>query len=177
MRQICQKAGLNIGAVHSHFGSKEALYRAVLVRAGRLLLADQSVPCVEDFEHPEEALRAWMLYYLRLVSLRRDEMPDAGMLLTREFQCPTPAIAELVRDVLSPVLAQLSRTIARMLGERVNSARVKRAGNFVHGICAFQAIGAPMLELFGQPRPTTEAGVSKRLSTLFPMVLAGVRSA
>lgn len=174
VREICRLAGVNIGAINRHFGSKDALYETVLVAAGRALLERETVPRLEDFGDPREALRAWMHFHLRLMLLHKRQDPIAGQLLTKEIRDPTPALDQYAAMVVAPVRAELARIVAGVLGEPAETPRVQTATTFTMGTCAFQGVGAPMLERVGQPTPSTEGEVAARLEQLYPMVLAGI---
>ncbi|HEY2185034.1 MAG TPA: helix-turn-helix domain-containing protein, partial [Xanthobacteraceae bacterium] len=65
IRNIVAKADVNQAAINYHFGSKEGLYRAVLVTALEALLrADEAAPSPEALPR-EEALRAFVRRQLR----------------------------------------------------------------------------------------------------------------
>ncbi|WP_344242730.1 TetR/AcrR family transcriptional regulator [Actinocorallia libanotica] len=54
VRAINAEAGLNPGAVHYHFGSKEGLVAALLERELVPVWADSLAPVIHRSEHPEE---------------------------------------------------------------------------------------------------------------------------
>ncbi|MBK7644415.1 MAG: TetR/AcrR family transcriptional regulator [Planctomycetes bacterium] len=176
VREICREAGLNIGAIHQHFGSKDGLYREVILGAGRSLVAQEPCARLEDFETPEQALRGWMQYHLTLVLLRRAADPVAGPLLMREFRNPTRAFASFVEFVIKPVRAELLRIVGALLGSSDTPARRAAAANLVYGLGVFQGVAAPVLELLGQRPPARQQDVTKLLDVLYPFALGGIRA-
>lgn len=177
VRDICNRAGVNIGAINRHFGTKEALYLAVVLRAGEGLIAKEKVPTRDDFDSPEDALKAWMKYLLRLLLLHQREDPLAGLILQREFHDPTPAFARFVEMAVLPTHRELLAITQALLNEPSNTPRVRRAAVFVHSTCLFQCVGGHFLEQIGDSIVTDASSVSRKLNTLFPIVLAGVLAA
>ena len=176
VREICARAGANVAAVKYHFGSKEGLYRAVLVGSNQRLRDAEPLPRIEDASDPEAALRAWLGYVLRFLLLRRRAHSYAGQLVTRELQEPTEALGELLKLVMAPVRAELERIVAALLGQADEPRRRGELANFVLGLCVFHEFGRPVLERFGHPPPRDEAGVAALADTLARFVLGGLRS-
>lgn len=176
IREICAEAGVNMGAINRHFGSKKALYHEVVVRAGQLLFDQEPCPQLKDFDKPEDALRGWMRFHLRLVLLRQALNPVANALITRELSDPTDALDEFFELLVKPISASLSDIVKAVLGRKNTPQRVLVAANYVHGICAFQSTGSHILSRLDQPTPQNEKSIEHRLDQLFPMVLAGVKA-
>ncbi len=177
VRAICRTAGVNGGAVNRHFGSKKSLYHEVVVRAGRQLIEQEPCPQLKEFDTPEDALRAWMRFHLRLVLLHQASDPVANALITRELANPTDALDDFFQWVVEPISTKLSIIVRAVMGRRRGSSRVLAATNFVHGLCAFQSIGGHILSRLEQPTPHDAASIERRLDLLFPMALAGVQAA
>jgi AcrR family transcriptional regulator len=96
VRAITQAAGANLGAVSYHFGSKEALYHAVL--ASVWAEAGEAVERESRREAPPlERLEA----ILRVIFTQIAAQPDIGRLILRE-------LAE-TRPVATPIREQLGR--------------------------------------------------------------------
>ena len=174
VRDICATAGVNLGAVSSHFGSKKALYHEVVVRAGRMLLDQEPCPSLGDFDSPQDALRGWMRFHLRLVLFRQASNPVANALIARELANPTEALDDFFEFLVVPISADLSAIVEAVLGPQCTPKQVLAAANFVHGICVFQSLGKHILSRLEQTTPHDEASIERRLEQLFPMALAGV---
>jgi TetR/AcrR family transcriptional regulator, regulator of cefoperazone and chloramphenicol sensitivity len=101
-REICLAAGLNVAAIHYHFGGKDGLYRAVLMGpiasiAGQL----------EGFDDPALTLDQSLAHLLGAFVGPDGEAPaaaDAGVrLFLREMLEPTPVFAAAVVQHIGPV--------------------------------------------------------------------------
>lgn len=114
-REICAGAGLNVAAIHYHFGGKDDLYRAVLLVpiAG---IAGQ----LAGFDAPGLTL-AQSLQRLLGVFVGEDGAPAAiaqdGMrLYLREMIEPTPVFAQAVGQHIGPVHEAIAHLLARHIG-------------------------------------------------------------
>jgi AcrR family transcriptional regulator len=106
VRALTSEAGTNLGAVTYHFGTKEALYHAVLemvfkpVRERLTLLGSMSAPAPERVE-----------FFVRGMFQHLKENPDLPRFMVQEIVLgdrPSPEILETVRTVVGT----LSRIIA-----------------------------------------------------------------
>jgi AcrR family transcriptional regulator len=174
VRAICGRAGANPAAVKYHFGSKEGLYRAALLDSHRELRDREPLPRLEDAPSPEAALRAWIVFALRLILLRKHVHPYAGALMARELQAPTAALDELVQLVMRPVLLELERILDALPGRALGPARRRQAAHVVLGLCVHQEHARPVLERFGAPPPRTAAEVEELADTLTAFALSGL---
>jgi TetR/AcrR family transcriptional regulator, regulator of cefoperazone and chloramphenicol sensitivity len=131
-REICQAAGLNVAAIHYHFGDKEGLYRATLL--GPILGMSQRLG---DFDAPTLTL-AESLHRL-LGPFTADgcspmrgtqgaqgvqgtlppgapSLEDGMRLYLREMIEPTPVFAQTVAQHIGPVHGRIARLLARHIG-------------------------------------------------------------
>lgn len=175
VRQICAHAGANLAAVKYHYGSKEALYRAVLVETHRELRDGEPLPRLADHSEPAEALRAWIGFMLRLLLVRRGSHPFAGRLIGRELLEPSAALGDLVREVIAPVRGELETIVRALAGG--TAGRVARLTNFVLGLCAFHELGRPVLTRFGAAPPQRPQDVERLADAICAFALHGLRGA
>ncbi|MBK8974993.1 MAG: CerR family C-terminal domain-containing protein [Planctomycetes bacterium] len=176
VRDICARAAANVAAVRYHFGSKEALYREVLLGSHRELRDREPIPRLADFRRPTDALRAWLGFVLRFLLLRRPAHSYAGQLIARELEQPTAALTDLVRLVMQPVRTELEHILGALLGDADSPARRAQLANFALGLCVFHEFGRPVLERFGHPPPTDEPGVDALADALASFIAAGTRA-
>lgn len=174
VREICAKAGANLGAVRHYFGSKEQLYREVVVLAHHELVDRQPVPQMAKGGEPREALRDWVHYLLRIFLLRRAAHPFAGRLIAWELRDPTPVLDELIAEVLGPVRDSLNQIVADALGDADEPKLRARCANFIHGICVFHDQNRELLRRFGHPVPRTEAELVVLTDTIVQFAMAGI---
>ncbi len=159
VRAICRSAGANISAVRHHFGSKEGLYRAVVVRSHRALLERDPLPQFCDGEDPAAALARVIEHMLRIILVRRANHPYAGQLMARELQSPTGALDELLQNVMMPVRLEFGRIVGALLGEADTPSLRGQCTNFVMGLCVFHELGREVLKRFGFAPPKRDAEV------------------
>src|SRR3954469_17851570 len=75
VRRIVARADVNQAAINYHFGSKEALYRAVLQKALQVLMKDDAAAQATPDDSREAALRRFVRQQLRPLTAR-DESSD-----------------------------------------------------------------------------------------------------
>lgn len=137
VRQICEKAGVNIAAVNYHFGDKAGLYMAVL----------RSVPNTHAEKYPpnlglspgataEQKLRAYVQSLLHRVF-------DEGRpgwhtkLVAREMIEPTVALDTLLEEVARPVHRELASIVGELLGSGVSDDVLRRCTLSVMSQCVY----------------------------------------
>ncbi|SFG03939.1 transcriptional regulator, TetR family [Duganella sp. CF458] len=114
-KEICARAGTNIAAVNYHFGSRGALYEAVLVEAHHhlLKLEDMQEITARDLA-PRDKLRV----ILRGIVLRATG-PDAhwgARVVIRELMSPTEHAPALVHKAIAPKAMVMLGLVCEMIG-------------------------------------------------------------
>lgn len=176
VREICSAAGANIAAVRHHFGSKEGLYRTIVLRSHQSLLENDPLPRFREGDDPEAALGRAIEHLLRVTLVRRASHPYAGQLFAHELRSPTAALDELLQKFLKPIRAEFARIVAALLGD-ADSARLRsHATTFVIGLCVFHELGKEALKRFGVPLPQRESDVPKLARLVTQFAHAGILS-
>lgn len=174
LREICRAAEVNLGAVTYYFGSKRDLYLEALVAPHRELVQAEPLPTLDDAETPEEALRAWIGYFLRLILVRRPAHPYLGRLVAKELVHPTVALDELVELVFKVVRGELVRIVAALTDKSPDSREVGEMVNITMGICGAQEMARSILERVGYPPPRTAGAVDALADKIHRFALAGI---
>ncbi|MFW5733940.1 MAG: CerR family C-terminal domain-containing protein [Oceanidesulfovibrio sp.] len=114
-KEICRDAGANTAAINYHFGSKEALYAAVLVEAHRRLMDREAMAAALSPDMDPRARLARFLDTLirRLFSESAESWPM--QVVVREMSDPTPALDTLVEKEVRPKSLILRAAVAEIM--------------------------------------------------------------
>lgn len=145
IREVCRTAGVNVAAVHYHFGSKEKLYEAVCreVCGGRPRFE------IAPGQDPAARLRAFVTQFLTVL-LGAGRSSAAGMIMGREMIEPTEALTIIVEDMFKPRFLQLCDIVRDLLGTGVAEEVVRRCALSVVGQCLYYRHSRPVV---GQLNP------------------------
>lgn len=174
IRDICRLAEVNTGAISHHFGTKEALYREVLVTIHKEMLSREPMPDRGSSATPSLALKEMIRYLLRFMLLRRAAHPQAGRLISLEISQPTSALDELIGKVMLPVRQSMELIVGEILGQS-NTAELRgRCTSFVMGLCVVHELGREVIKRFGQPIPKTDAELDALAELVTDFALGGI---
>lgn len=131
VRDICQRAGVNIAAVNYHFKNKEALFIAALSfePLNNLMCSDGSVTCAK-------ARLTGFLQELMAKLLNEAGTPQSRLMM-RELVEPTFALDDIVKDVVAPLHEFVGRLVRDIVGKDVAQDEVRRCVFSILGQCAF----------------------------------------
>jgi len=174
LRIICRRANVNLGAVRYYFGSKEALYREVLVESHRRLIEERRVPLREDYTDPQQALEAWIHHAANLILLRRAAHPFVGRLVVHELIQPTGALDDLVQTVLLPFRQSLAAIIAALLERDQDDNDIGHLVNMTFFLLVQHEHGRPILERLGFAAPRDKGEVAVLADKIYRFALAGI---
>ena len=100
-KEICARAGTPLASVNYHFGSRDALYEAVLIEAHRQLIGlDDLVALTQGLDGPRDKLSAVVGHLVALATHRAT--PWGFRVLLREMLSPSPALPALVDKAVRP---------------------------------------------------------------------------
>ncbi|MGH7965230.1 MAG: CerR family C-terminal domain-containing protein [Candidatus Binatia bacterium] len=153
VRDICQRANVNIAAVNYHFGDKERLYAEVLRYAHHCCL--EKYP--PDFGLQRDASAEQRLHaFVRSFLLRifdEGRLAWYGQLMSHEMIEPTAALDALVETEIRPGAEQLQSIVRVLLGRRVNAEQVRLCAMSIVSQCLHYHHARPVItRLFPQQR-------------------------
>ena len=138
VRQITERAGVNLAAVNYHFRDKAELYAQVLQQAhgavlhvGRLTAASQ-----EAGRTPAERLRAFVGTFLHYL-LDPDRPAWHPRVRARELTEPTPALDRLVDEAIRPMSTALCDIVRALTGPALPGPELVLLAQSVLGQCLF----------------------------------------
>jgi AcrR family transcriptional regulator len=145
VKAITDFAGANIAAVNYYFRDKEGLY----------MEAVKAACCGQAEEFPLPAWPAGTAPAVKLADFIRAEVhhlvdgrdrPWQRQLMMQELAHPTPACAELVRDVIRPRAEVIGGILAELLPDLPKQKRTLIAHSII-GQCVFHRIAQPIVSL------------------------------
>lgn len=112
VREICDRAGVNIAAISYHFGDKERLYIEAVKNAHQCSMAQASPPEWPPGIPPVQKLREFIRAMARAVN--GPARPAALQLMMREMANPSAAAEAVVHESIRPMAHGL-RAVVREL--------------------------------------------------------------
>lgn len=172
VREISLLARVNVASINYYFGSKEGLYREVLLAAHRTLLEQEPPP--KSTADPEQSLREWIHFCLRFVLLRRTTHPVLRRLMTHEMRKPTAALGELVKLIIKPNFASLVKIVEALAGNGLDKTRREMAAHQIIAMCVHFDHSREVIGRLGFAVPEAEAGIARLADSIADMALRGL---
>jgi AcrR family transcriptional regulator len=136
VREICDRAGVNIASINYYFGDKERLYIETVKEARRIKADRAPFPVWPDDVAPETKLRQFIHTLLERM-LSPDAAPWSTRLMMREILDPSSACKELAQEYFRPEFEMLLGILHQMLPAGTPDHRRRQIGFSVVGQCAF----------------------------------------
>ena len=139
-REICKRAGTNVAGICYHFQSKEGLYQAVLMEAGRRLSdRDEDLAACCPHLPPDQRLLNLTESLLQKLSERRAWI---AKLLARELLEPACGAHTYVASGLERDSVLLQAVMRDLLGTKANNEVVRLHALRLIGECVFFSLAA-----------------------------------
>jgi AcrR family transcriptional regulator len=142
VREICQRAGANVAAINYYFRDKIGLYTEVLresISANQGAAMQEAVALAKT---PEEALRHLIAGILRRM-YGADRPGWDVRLMAHEMAQPTPALSQVINEVMRPRYDQLRGIIGRIIHLPPDHETTR--------LCAHSVIGQLIHYVHGRP--------------------------
>ena len=174
VREISRKARVNVASINYYFGSKEALYRQVLVASHQQALQQERPVTLEEGRDAREAMGMWIAVCLRFVLLKRPSHPVLGKLMAHEMRQPTAALSELVMLVVRPIFEELQRIVAAVGGGAVEKAEIEMRAHHIVGMCVHYEHSGEVIKRLGFTVPNTEEAIARLARSITELALHGI---
>lgn len=158
VHEICDHAEANIAAVNYYFRDKESLYNEAWRYAMQVANGKYGLPgnVLKDVP-PEEQLYQIILARLRCIH-------DEGLagcfpkLLARELLKPTPALEQIVLQVLHPRMHRLGDLVTELLGSGATPRQIRRCTMSIVAQFAHTNFSRPIREVMHRLHEQQEPG-------------------
>lgn len=180
LRLITAAAGANLAAANYHFGSKEALFQAVLTR--RLDPMNlQRVELLDRFEReaaPGAVRCERILAALFIPALRLARDPQRGgtnflRLLGRAYADPAPFIRRFLSEQYAQMIERFKAAFARALPHLPKKELSWRL-HFIMGALSYTLAGTDALKIIAEINPLETGNDEVLLRRLAPFLLGGL---
>ena len=178
IREICQKAEVNVASVNYYFNGKKGLYRETAKRLFFEIFTRYPVRLEsEQDQGPEVRLHTFIKGVLsRLLSSDGlTGFSGRGKLAVRELSDPSPILDDIVENFIRPTAAELVAIIRELLGPEIPDLVVKRCQISVIGQCFHYAMARPVItRLLGEDF-ADEKAIQELSDHVTGFSLAGIR--
>jgi len=175
VREITERAGVNIAAINYHFRDKAELYRAVLNECHCTAQAIV-VPFRPADAAPEDRLRFFIDDFLHRL-LHPDRPKWHGLLMAREMTEPTGALDILVEESIRPRARELEQIVMELTHGRVSQDRVWMLCFSVVSQCLFYLHDRPLIERLHPNLATHPPTIEQLVDHISAFSLAAIRAA
>ena len=175
VRQITERAGVNVAAINYHFRDKSELYAAVL-HTCHCAATEIGGPCRFEAGRPADQLRAFIGWFLRRL-LHPDRPRWHGVLMAREMAEPTGALAGLIEEVTRPQVAELRRILESLGAGALGEERLTLLGLSIVGQCLFYVNNRPFIAALAPKFRKSPPSIDTLVDHIHAFSLAGVREA
>lgn len=173
IKEITDRAGVNVASVNYYFRDKLGLYTEVLrqsLHKGRLSLPPNSADLT-----PEERLTCFITNFL--TSLLGAGRPSwCGRLMFRELAQPTPALPQVVEEIIRPNIMLLRQLVADVAGVEMEEERLQLLTHSVHAQCTHWKTARHVFPLVWPDLKLDEAGVRHIAEHVSAFSIAGIRA-
>lgn len=172
MRALADEAGVNLGAATYHFGGKQGLYEATLLRRFQPTQRERSALLTRAEEAAGEAvvpLEVVLDCFLRPPFMTSKKHPNFVRFLSRNLFMPPPFMVEVIRRETAEEMMRFGRAFSRALPDVPFEVLRSRIHFCLGALLVSAGRPAPMFE--GEVGPSAE----ETLKDLVAFCAAGLR--
>ena len=146
VREICDKADVNLASINYYFGDKQKLYFETVVRAREMRVEQVPPPEWDPTTQPRDKLRLYVGVILdRLVAMQTE--PWQVRLLMREILQPTEACSHLVKEYFRPFFDSLLAIVDEIVEKPLTKHLRTKVGLSIVGQCLYYRFAAGVTSL------------------------------
>lgn len=175
VRQIVEKAAVNLGAIPYHFGTKENLFKSVILRRVLPLQAERESLMQELISDDEDVTLEDVVFALLEPAFRANRANRSfRRLLGRASMDPAPEVRKLMDEIYTRDFMLVPKTLRDALPE-IGSEEFFWKLNCFYGVMLFvQADIGKIQTIAGQEFDTSRPDIA--LKHVVPFLAAGLRS-
>ncbi len=174
VREICQKADVNLASVNYYFGDKEQLYLDVICLAKEMGVSRAPLPEWSSITPPEQKLRDWVT---TLVMRMLGTESWSNHLIMREVLRPTKACEHLVQELFRPFVSVADSILLEMLGKEVPAYRRMQCVFSIAAQCQFYRVSDDLVTLMlGNEEKKANYDTQHIIEHILQFSLAAVRN-
>lgn len=174
IKQITDRAGVNVASVNYYFRDKLGLYTEVLRQSlhnGRVAL-----PPENDGLPPEERLTRYI--HLFMQSLVAPGRPSwCGRLMLRELVEPTPALPQIIEEIIRPNFVLLRQLVSDVARAPLEDTTSRLLAHSVHAQCVHWKVARSAFPYLWPELVLDEVQVRRIASHIAAFSIAGIRAA
>jgi AcrR family transcriptional regulator len=174
IKEITDRAGVNVASVNYYFRDKLGLYTEVLrmgVHDGRL-----SIPPESAGLSPEERLTRYIESFMRSI-LAVGRPSWCGRLMIREIAQPTPALPQIVEDIIRPNFFLMRQLVADVAGAPLEHETLRLLTYSVIAQCCYWKTAQPILPHLWPELKFDDETVRRIAGQIAAFSTAGIRAA
>jgi len=174
IKEITDRAGVNVASVNYYFRDKLGLYTEVLRKAlhdGRLSLPPDSAGLA-----PEERLTRYIGSFMHSM-LGAGRPSWSGRMMIRELAKPTPALPQIVEEIIRPNFEIMSQLVAGVARAPLDDETLRLLAHSVLAQCCHWKTARPIFPFLWPELNFDEATVQRIAKHVAAFAIAGIRAA
>jgi AcrR family transcriptional regulator len=161
VRDICNRAVVNVAAINYHFGSKEKLYEAVWEYANNLAVKNRvNFLDLEGTSDPEKRVRIFIKTLLDNI-LNQDRPEWDFRIVAHEMMEPTAAFNTIIEKMIQPSFLFLRDIVQELLGEDVPKEQAEKCALSIVGQCLYYRFANPVVRRILPEQTFDEKGLDE----------------